>query len=203
MRGVTWAWAVFCLSFIGVGACAKSFPVPDPPALTSAAPKPPARDIPALPYNIAVIHVDEAFSEDERAHIRNAATAWNLFTQGQAQLVPVEGGVWAENVHRILRVNASPKNALVDMVDAQHPGYQVLGFMVPPKHPWGPREIFVIMDRVNSDQFHWIVTHEMGHFLGLDDLQEPGHVMSGVGRFQLDWFTPSDLRECQAAQVCK
>ena len=161
------------------------------------------REIPPLPYNTALIHVDEGFNSTEQAHIRNAASAWYLFSQGNARLVTAGGGTREEGAHRILRINATPRNPLVDMVDAQHMGYKVLAFTITPSTPAGRREIYIIMDRADPDQFFWLVTHEMGHFLGLDDIQEAGHVMSGVGQFRLAWFTPSDLRECQAARVCK
>ncbi len=170
-------------------------------------PKEKPRDIPALPYNMALIHVDTAFTSDEQAHIRNAVTAWNLFSQGQTHLVTIADMDFSaeappQNVHRILKIKAE-NNSLVGMVDAQHTGYKVLAFMMPPRTAWSPREIYIISDRVDPDQFHWVAVHELGHFLGLDDLHEMGHVMSGAGRFQLEWFTPSDLRECQAAKVCK
>ena len=175
-----------------------SAPPPVPPA--------PARGITPLPFNAAFIHVDTTFTAEERAHIRNAATAWRLFTLGEAKLVTVDDLDMAsvtEDSHRILKVNSKTSKSLVDMVDAEHPGYTVLAWASIAKHPWTPRRIYVIEDRVDPDQFHWIVVHEMGHFLGLDDLPTTGDVMSGVGRFKMEWFTPSDLRECQAARVCK
>lgn len=164
------------------------------------------RGITPLPYNSAFIHVDTAFTAEERAHIRNAATAWRLFTLGEVKLVTVEDldmSTVTTADHRILKVNSKTSKTLVDMVDAEHPGYTVLAWALIEKHPWAARRIYVIEDRVDPDQFHWIVVHEMGHFLGLDDLPTTGDVMSGVGRFKMEWFTPTDLRECQAARVCK
>lgn len=173
-------------------------PAPEPAA--------PPRHITPLPYNSAFIHVDTAFTPEERQHIRNAASAWRLFTLGAVNLVTVDDldmTSVATDSHRILKVNSKTSKSLVDMVDAEHPGYTVLAWALIERHPWAARRIYVIEDRVDPEQFHWIVVHEMGHFIGLDDLPTTGDVMSGVGRFRMEWFTPSDLRECQAARVCK
>jgi UDP-N-acetylglucosamine enolpyruvyl transferase len=200
-----WVYLFVVLAFLaGCSGCKAPQPIP---VTVNAAPVP-RRDLPPLPYNTALIHVDVDFTETERAHIRNALTAWSLFTMGRVTLRAEEDLDFNQEEafqpsHRIVKV-FSHGTALVDMVDAQHPGYKTLAFtMVNPKNAWAPRAIYVVADRFTEDRLHWIVVHELGHFLGLDDLDEMGSVMSGVGRFTGTWFTPSDLRECQAALVCK
>ncbi len=185
-------------------ACAPAALLPTP--ATPRPPPPAARTMLPLPLNMAVMHVDLAFSLEERTHIRNAASAWFLLSRGRAKLVIAEdldfGALTLEDTHRIVKMD-SKNNPLLDSVDAKHNGAVVLAFtLVPTKNPWGTRQIYMVVDRVRPDNFMWVVAHEMGHVLGLDDLEAPGSVMSGLGRFTDDWFTAEDVKECQAALVC-
>ncbi len=198
-----------CLLAFLLAACPPPPPTPPPPVPVEVKPAPPPMVPDArlrLPFFTAVIHVDKAFTEEERAHVRNATTAWSLFSMGQSKLLAVDdmdfdSGIGVDDVHRILKITEN--NPLVDSVDAQHPGYKVLAFTRRPYNPWAARTIYVISDRVEAPDFMWVVTHEMGHLLGLEDLPDTGSVMSGTGRFRLNWFTPDDLRECQATGACK
>lgn len=186
--------------------CPPPPPVPIPVEVKPAPPPmvPDARQ--RLPFFTAAIHVDLGFTTEEREHIRNAASAWVMFTRGQAKLATVEDldfttGSGLEDVHRIVKVS-SQGNAQVDSMDARHPGVKVIAFCERPSNPWGARRIYIISDRVDPDAFMWTVAHEMGHLLGLDDLDTRGDVMSGVGRFRGDWFTVEDHRECLVTGAC-
>lgn len=203
MGTLRWAWLAFCLSFVGVVSCGTM----SPPACAPEAPTRADAGVPPLPFFSAAIHVDTDFDAVEREHIRNAASAWGLLSAGRATLRTVEDLDFERtealdpHAHVIVKIDSAAD--IVGMVDAQHAGFKVLAFTFVPKEPMGRRAVFLIVDRIDPEQFMWVATHELGHFLGMNDLDAPGNVMSGMGRFRGSWFTPEDLRECQSVGACR
>ena len=186
------------LSLLLTVSCRRPPPVKAPP--------PAAKDTRnRLPYYTAVLHVDVDFTPEERAHIRNAATAWFILSQGRAKILTVEDLDFSHpetldpSLHRIVKIEAA---SLPIGVGRPNPLARVMAFTYIPVNPWEARGIYMVYDRIQPDAFMWVAAHEMGHLLGLDDLDTRGDVMSGVGTFKQGWFTVADLRECQAAGAC-
>lgn len=65
--------------------------------------------------------------------------------------------------------------------------------------------VFLIVDRIDADDFESVVTHELGHVAGLPDLPTFGSVMSGArlrGAPAVNEFTHDDVTLCRAALLC-
>lgn len=189
-------------------------PPPAPPKATPSdagqtSDGPGACPLPVLPWNIGVFHVDTSFDGTQREHIRNAASAWNILSRGNAQIVVVEDLEYDrieslalhEEDHKIIK-GSSALQVIKDS-DAEHPGYRVLGVtVIRGCQPYAIRNIYLATDRIPEDQLVWVTVHELGHSMGLEDLDRPGSIMSAHGRFPGEWFTAEDMAECKRVGVC-
>lgn len=160
-----------------------------------------------------VMHADDAFPEDVRAQLDSAAAAWVDLTEGNVRIKLVYDLDFSsvENLksHKV-GTHALVIGLLSDMKLAQEldkhfasPGVEPLAATVTPAGE--PSLVFLIVDRIPRAQFREVMTHELGHVIGLPDLPTFGDVMSGreVKGFPVpDKFTPADKALCERFRYC-
>lgn len=176
------------LAVLGLIACAES-PSSKPPPPTLAA---------EMPYKLTVCHVGSEFDVHEKAHLRNAGSAWALFSEYHANISSPDDLDFNNNGKLApCTVQKLPGNhRLVKAVDEQLSKglFRVQAFTI------GQR-VYFIDGRYTPEEFPWLAIHEYGHVLGLDDLDEMGHVMSRVASHG-KWFDDADTLECRRVRVC-
>lgn len=153
-----------------------------------------------VPYRMLTCHVDPTFTPEQQRKIGNAAHRWYEVSEHHTDIsTPADmhfNDVATLQPCTVIKVDS--QNRMVKKVEKRykeaHPGTQADIWQM---FTIGQR-IYVISDRGQPEEFEWNMTHELGHVLGLPDIDdEIGHVMSRVGPFKGQDFTDRDRSLCR------
>lgn len=174
---------------------------------------PKAASAPPLRTFDLILHVDTAFTGQGRELIEKAAANVRRLTYGRANLT-VAFDLDFESVpnleaHRRARhstvIAVLSSYGIVQKIDASLPG---------PGTPLaattsltdGSQLVILILDRIPTENFLSVVTHEFGHVIGFPDLPEMGAIMSGrtmTGTLSPTDWTAADVALCQQYRYCE
>lgn len=160
------------------------------------------------------IHADVDFTPEQRAEMLKAAEDWRKVSGGRVRIKVVfdldfnsisnlREHKEAEHFVVMAATSDIPMVRAVDEESARrHPGHKVrtLGATFSDE-THKPRAMFLVTDRIT----HWrlVFAHELGHVIGLPDLDTSGDVMSGIEDGNIpQGFTPRDRAACRAAHYC-
>lgn len=160
-----------------------------------------------------VMHADKDFTAEGRSRILSAARAWHTFTEGRVDIY-VEFDLDFDDVPGLKAHQAAHHSVLIPVLSdypiAQAIDSELRGKGIPlaatVQLKDGSSGVFLIMDRIDPDNFELVVTHELGHVAGLPDLSEYGAIMSGVESNTVPTpktFMPADLEACRASKYCR
>lgn len=188
--------AILLIVWMIVGCCTKQLPI-DTHSVRQ--------------YKSVTFHADTSYDRAHRDALNRAAGKIWVFTNGRAEVRIIYdldfnsmGSLETHKNHSQLYTE-HPGSTMADIIDARHPKVRVLA-----EQSWvgafkAPRIIF-IEDRIVVTHFETIAMHEMGHAIGLDDLDDPNSVMSGTEWQMLpphNEFTDVDLRHCRSKLLCE
>lgn len=197
---------------LSVGCAPPKRPTEAP--VTARAPDPPVEVRMWRDFSIT-LHGDVVFTPSGREDIVAAAEKWRNVTDGHARISLKFDFDFdsAENVSHHAAANDSvivaiPENSdVVRGIDRRlgGPHRKPMAVTMPSQGPDDPTIVLLIMDRISDEAFVSVVTHELGHVMGLPDLPTLGSVMSGAvreGGPYVNAFTPDDLTLCHASLLC-
>ncbi len=159
------------------------------------------------------LHADKDFNAFARERIDRAARDWRDVTRGRARidvLFDVDFDSVANlETHRELghawligTMSDWPMGMWIDR-RLGGPGATPLAATIEPVN--GPVSVFLIVDRIAVEDFFSVVLHELGHVMGLPDLETFNSVMSGGRRREdapADKFTAEDMALCRSYRFC-
>lgn len=155
-----------------------------------------------IPLRVIPIYIDQEFGEADKIEIDNAIGQWNFAFNGYVKLEAVdwhfqmETNKIIEGLHRggwfILKVDSN--NEIVQ-------GHQTRALAFANKI--SGNYIYIIRDRIQTDDIKYISMHEMGHLLGSDHI---GKLLMfpyyNKSRFQcIDWDTLQEVARAQHLEV--
>ncbi len=179
-----------------------------------AAPKKAPADVTSVKVfrDVAVtLHADSDFGPLSRSIFQRATDRIRKFTKNRARIDVVydldfysETGLQEHlDLHHSMMIGVESGSQIADLIDTNHPGGTILGVTSFLRD--GSVRVAFIMDRIRLDAVDSVVTHELGHVIGFDDLPVMGAIMSGLSDPSLkepEEFTPADLAECQHVLLC-
>ncbi len=147
------------------------------------------------------MHGDTRFVPGERASVERALSDWKRFSKGRVNILVA----WDLDEARFFDLRDQPRILKVDSFDPRtravdaslSNGVVALGFFRPADETV-PMTVAIVSDRVQ--ELYPVILHEIGHVVGLDDLQGGGSVMSRLDAVPV--FTSADLEECVRVGVC-
>lgn len=177
-------------------------------------PKKPVGDVTNVKVfrDVAVtIHADSDFGPLSRGIFQKATDRIRKFTKNRARIDVVydldfnsETNLQEHLVnHHSMMIGIESGSDIANIIDTNHPGGTILGVTAFLKD--GSVRVAFITDRIRLDAVDSVVTHELGHVIGFDDLPVMGAIMSGLSDPSLkepEDFTPADLAECQKQLLC-
>lgn len=135
------------------------------------------------------IHGDTRFYREERFLAEYACEAWQRFSAGRVRFAIV----WDYDEAHFVELAELPHIVRTPQYLAPQRGRERVGGWV------DGNEIHVVPD--NCPELYPCVLHELGHFAGLEDLGEPGAIMS---RRYTGWkFNEADRAECIRVGRCE
>jgi hypothetical protein len=160
------------------------------------------------------LHGDVDFSEEGRRRIRRACARWSEFTQGRAKLDVVFDldfdDVLGLRTHQLTAhdviIGVTSNLEIVKVLEARtHTDPAKITLLGATSDTVrGAKLVYLIMDRIDPEDFEAVVLHELGHVLGLPDLPTIGSLMSATApsNARLQDFTEDDSGLCRAAHLC-
>jgi hypothetical protein len=164
-----------------------------------------------------VLHVDVDFTADAnggRPYLERAARNIRELTHGRAR------------IRLVYDVEFETENGFKNHVDAHHSMLLAIlsdfkmahmidenlaetgpGLPLAATIPlWdGAFQVYLILDRIPADHFEAVITHELGHVIGLPDLPEQGAIMSGTEGDSVptpSGWTQADRDLCRSFDYC-
>jgi hypothetical protein len=131
-----------------------------------------------------VMHGDTEFSPNERTILESAVAKWNHLTNGVVRMEIV----WDLNATSTSSLIAHQDDNLLLLGHSttylgeaadQMSGGKILGWVdhdLP--YRFTPSKMFLMMDRLNNKKLWRVALHEFFHVAGMNDNQNPGHLMS-------------------------
>lgn len=157
------------------------------------------------------LHADTDFSPEQRQDLRGAATLWSTTTKGSARInlvFDVEPTINSYLEHQSLRhstVSHVNQDSIVaktiDVITDR--GERTQTIAITQNDGRGHVSVIFIDDRIKRSQYFSIAAHELGHAIGLPDIEEPKAIMSRVqDERPVNQITPSDYELCKTARYC-
>lgn len=154
---------------------------------------------------VLFVHADMDFEPWERAAIMESAGQWETASRGHIQLL-IQFDTDFTNEEEIDRLDGSAvlvkgnsHMGLVRAVEQDMDG-TLLGVTIPRGHA---SIVVLVADRLGDPlDFVGVATHELGHALGMPDLEEEGHVMSGYHQKGVCMVDAVDVATCRKYSAC-
>jgi hypothetical protein len=159
------------------------------------------------------LHADVDFTDTGRGRIQEAAKKWRAASSGRVRIDVVFDLDFSSVAN--LQGHQESGDSLLLGVLSEYPIAKRIDAVIgsPGRMPLaatmssdgGPTIVVLILDRIESDDFLSVVTHELGHVAGLPDLPTFGSVMSGArrrGDTSVENFTTDDQELCRSAKLC-
>lgn len=160
------------------------------------------------------LHVDSALPTVLRDELDGAAREWVTVSDGNVRirlaydldLDSVEDIQAHDAAKHPMVIGLLSEMPVVASIDKHFGGAGVWPLGVTVRSPTAPTIVFFILDRIPLTKFRAVAMHEFGHVIGLPDLPEFGHVMSGAditGQPVPRTFTPRDRALCVEYRFCE
>lgn len=159
------------------------------------------------------MHAEVGFSPPARSIIDSAAKRWRDFTQGRAD-IRIEYDLDLEDDDNTA-AHFKARHGVIIGITSDLPIAKILDertgatttawpVAVTTKTPLGAPVVYLYADRIQKDEAEIVVTHELGHVLGLPDLPTMGAIMSGAAYpgLRAQDFGPEDVALCRAERLC-
>ena len=186
-----------------------------PKATERAARKPDVTQVRTYRELDLALHVDVAFNAAGRKEIQAAAAAWRELSKGRVRITPIydldfndiEGLKEHQARGDTVLIGVLSSMPIVEAIDARvqtSPSGRVVAATTELQQ--GGHAVFAIMDRIQATRFRQVLMHELGHVLGMPDLDEMGAIMSGVevkGSTEPKGFTDADRALCRSYHYCE
>lgn len=154
---------------------------------------------------VMLIHADIDFEPWERSAIQEAAAQWEKASRGHIQLLVQFDTDYTseEEVDRLdggaVLLKGNSRMAAVRAIDEEGDGI-LLGLTLPRGHG---SIVILVADRLSDTRdMVGVATHELGHALGMPDLDDPGHVMSGHHSRGVHLLDQTDIATCRQYSAC-
>lgn len=154
---------------------------------------------------VLLIHADMDFEPWERSAIRESADQWEKASRGHIQFL-IQFDTDFTNEGEIDRLDGSgvlvkgnSDMMIVRAIEAEGDGI-LLGVTMPRGHG---SIVVLVADRLQDPMdMVGVATHELGHALGMPDLDSPGHVMSGHHSKSVHLLDDTDIATCRQYSAC-
>lgn len=158
---------------------------------------PEEQPLPQVAVVTKTLYVDSSFSFSEKSCIRKAANTWNKKTNGLAQII-VKEVAGPEDVpeefspDHVVMNQLTSRSTAVFILDKMGGG-RIFGFY---SNGESVSQIYLIADRLKEPTFcKIVVTHEIGHALGLEHSGKIGTLMYEDVSGMSNGITTDDLKE--------